>query len=217
MKLKDFCEEHSLHKHPGHCETPTFVGHTGFSTQIDYVLTYCQSVISRISIEGKSPLDMSSHVSVFAQLNFLKSSINICDAKTKAQTVRKVNWEKVNSQLHHSELEKQLLKRNESQDALSILISVLKTAGVNSVPNRLIKVKGPKFKLSPAVKKLESECKRTFYLWKQAGSPSPKHPLSIQRKVAKSEMRKQIRREFACTRDAFYAELLDNPSDKFFN
>ena len=77
-------------------------------------------------------------------------------------------------------------------------------------------MKRPKFKLSPSVKKLESECKHIFILWKQAGSPGPEHPLSIQRKVAKYDVRKQIRREFACTRDAFYAELMDNPSDKLF-
>ena len=67
-----------------------------------------------------------------------------------------------------------------------------------------------------SVKKLEPECKLIFFLWKQAGSPGPEHPLSIQCKVAKYDMQKQIRREFACTRAAFYAELTDNPSDKLF-
>ena len=32
----------------------------------------------------------------------------------------------------------------------------------------------------------------------------------------KYEVRKQIRREFACARDVFYAELMDNPTDKLF-
>ena len=56
----------------------------------------------------------------------------------------------------------------------------------------------------------------TFFLWKQEGSPSPEHPLSIQRKVARYETRKKIRREFACARYSFNAELIDNPSDKLF-
>ena len=84
------------------------------------------------------------------------------------------------------------------------------------MPNRLIKVKGPKLKLSPVVKQLESERKRVFLMLKQAGSPSPEHPLSIRQKVTKYGVRIQIRREFACARDSFYAELMDNPTDKLF-
>ena len=98
----------------------------------------------------------------------------------------------------------------------SLLINALKSAGDKAVPSSLVKTKGPMFKLSPTVKKLESECKQIFFQWKQAGSPSPEHPLSIQRKVAKYEVRKQIRREFACARDSFYAELMDNSPDKLF-
>ena len=160
---------------------------------------------------------MSSHVPVLsvAQLNFMKKTINCNNVKTKTRTVRKLNWEKLDRELYHRELEK-LLGKSDSQNTLTLLINALKSAGDKAVPSRLIKMKGPKFKLSPTVKKLESECKQIFVQWKQAGSPSPEHPLSIQRKVAKYEVRKQIRREFACARDSFYAELMDNPSDKLF-
>ena len=106
-----------------------------------------------------------------------------------------------NNQLYQRELVKLLHNETESQEALPILISALQSASTKSVPNRLIKVKGPKLKLSPVVKQLELECKRVFFMWKQAGSPSPEHPPSIHRKVTKYEVRNQIRREFACARD----------------
>ena len=146
----------------------------------------------------------------------MKKTINCNNVKTKTRTVRKLNWEKLDRELYHRELEKLPLRKSDSQNTLTLLINTLKSAGDKAVPSRLVKTKGPKFKLSPTVKKLESECKQIFFQWKQAGSPSPEHPLSIQRKVAKYEVRKQIRREFACARDSFYAELMDNPSDKLF-
>ena len=216
MMLKAFINEHDLHKHPSHGGIQTFIGHSGSTSQIDYVLTKCLGLITQVSIKEKSSLNMSSHVPVLAQLNILKSTINMCVSKSKTKSFRKLNWEKVDIQHYQRELAKVLQNKTESQEALPSLVSALQSASTKSVPNRLIKVKGPKLKLSPVVKQLESECKRVFFMWKQAGSPSPEHPLSIRRKVANFEVRKQIRREFACARDSFYAELMDNPTDKLF-
>ena len=42
------------------------------------------------------------------------------------------------------------------------------------------------------------------------------HPLSVQRQQAKYSVRRQIRKEFACARDAFYTELMENPTRKHF-
>ena len=89
--LKNFVKDHNLYRHSDHGDSPTFIGHTGSSSQIDYVLVNCQSVISRIIIEEKSPLNMSSHVPVLAQLNFMKKTINCNNVKTKTRTVRKLN------------------------------------------------------------------------------------------------------------------------------
>ena len=77
-------------------------------------------------------------------------------------------------------------------------------------------MKGPKFKLSPGVRRLETESIQIFYQWKNAGSPGPEHPLSMQRKVAKYAVRKRIRKEFASAREEFYSELMENPSSKHF-
>ena len=54
--LKNFVKDHSLYRHSDHGNSPTFIGHTCFSSQIDYVLVNCQYVISRIIIEKKSRL-----------------------------------------------------------------------------------------------------------------------------------------------------------------
>ena len=103
-----------------------------------------------------------------------------------------------------------------SSDPVNALVEILKSVSKKVVPNKLVKVKGPKFRLSPIVKQLESECKRIRYLWKSSGAPGPEHPLSVQRKQAKYGARRQIRKEFACARDAFYTELMENPKSKHF-
>ena len=66
------------------------------------------------------------------------------------------------------------------------------------------------------MKQLEAACKEIFFRWKSAGSPGPEHPLSIQRKKSKYNVRRQIRREFACSRDAFYTELMERPTSNHF-
>ena len=96
------------------------------------------------------------------------------------------------------------------------LIRILNSAGKRAVPNKLVKVKGPKFKFSPDVRRLETESTQIFYQWKNAGSPGPEHPLSMQRKVAKYAVRKQIRKEFASAREEMCSELMENPSSKHF-
>ena len=62
------------------------------------------------------------------------------------------------------------------------------------VPNKLIKVRIQKFSLVPIVKQVEGDCKKAFFSWKSAGTHGPKHPLSIQRKQAKFNVRRQIER-----------------------
>ena len=103
-----------------------------------------------------------------------------------------------------------------SSDPVNVPVEILNSASKKAVPNKLVKVKGQKFRLSPTVKQLESECKRIHYLWKSSGAPGPEHPLSVQRKQAKYGVRGQIRKEFACARDAFYTELMENPTSKLF-
>ena len=51
MMLKAFVEEHNLHKHPSHGSIKTFIGHSGSSLQIDYVLTKCQGLITQVTLK----------------------------------------------------------------------------------------------------------------------------------------------------------------------
>ena len=160
---------------------------------------------------------MSSHVSIKASLSIYQDQLRTEKRKNVSyQKVTKFQWDKIDEDQYQYILEDMLQTANMDTDSVNVLIQILNSASKQAVPNKLLKVKGPKFKLSPSVRQLEAKSKQIFSQWKNAGSPGPDHPLSLQRKVAKYAVRKQIRREFASAREAFYSELMENPSSKHF-
>ena len=151
---------------------------------------------------------MSSHVSIKASLNINQDQLPTSRRKNlPTQKVIKFQWDKIDEYQYQCILEDMLHTATMDTDSVNVFIQI--SASKRAVPNKLVKVKGPKFKLSPNVRRLEAESKQIFYRWKNAGSPGPEHPLSVQRKVSKYAVRKQIRREFA--RETFYSELRETP------
>ncbi|MEW8545343.1 MAG: reverse transcriptase family protein, partial [Candidatus Thiodiazotropha sp.] len=216
VMLKDFVAEHSLCTGADVGSRSTFYGHSGSTSQIDYILLTDLSLLCSVDVDEPSPMNMSSHVSVKASLNIDTDTFPTSRREVKSKAIRKPKWDKVDESTYQCQLEETLQKSDMSQNPVNVLVEVLTAVSKKVVPHRLVKVKGPKFRLSPSVKRLESECKQVHYLWKTAGNPGPEHPLSIQRKQAKYNVRRQIRREFASARDAFYTELMENPSSKHF-
>ena len=214
--LRDFVSEHGLATDDSINNTPTFYGHSGSSSQIDYILVGDLSLISQVNINPQLPTNMSSHTSVKAALNVKISSSSVKQKRVVSGAVTKLLWEKADKQHYQCLLESAIRKTDLSTDAVETLVQLLNSTSVKAVPNKIIKVKGPKFRLSPLVKQLEAACKEIFFRWKSAGSPGPEHPLSIQRKKSKYNVRRQIRREFACSRDAFYTELMERPTSNHF-
>ena len=215
--LKEFVQEHGFHLDSGFGVTPTFFGHSGASSQIDYVLADDPDLILSVNISQQSPINMSSHVSIKASLSIYQDQLRTEKRKNVSyQKVTKFQWDKIDEDQYQYILEDMLQTSNMDTDSVNVLIQILNSASKQAVPNKLLKVKGPKFKLAPSVRQLEAKSKQIFSQWKNAGSPGPENPLSLQRKVAKYAVRKQIRREFASAREAFYSELMENPSSKHF-
>ena len=140
---------------------------------------------------------MSSHVSIKARLNINQNDIHVSTSRRKnlpAQKVIKFQWDRIGEHQYQCILEDMFHTTSADTDSVNELIRILNSAGKRAVPNKLVKVKGPKFKLSPDVRRFETESKQIFYQLKNAESPGPEHPLSMQRKVAKYAVRKQIRK-----------------------
>ena len=214
--LRDFVIEHSLVTDDRINNTPTFYGHSGSSSQIDYILVGDLSLISQVNINPQLPTSMSSHTSVKATLKAKISSSSVKQKRVVSGAVTKLLWEKADKQHYQCLLEAAIRKTDLSTDAVETLVQLLNSTSVKAVLNKLIKVKSPKFRLPPLVKQLEEACKVIFFRWKSAVSTGPENPLSVQRKQSKYNVRRQIRREFACSRDAFYTELMERPTSNHF-
>ena len=94
--------------------------------------------------------------------------------------------------------------------------SRLKEAVFRAAPCKTVKLQGPHFKASPAVKDLLKEWKTTHSAWKENGSPGPGSAFYAKRKEAKQNLPRQLRRENYLTKEKFYCGLMENPDTEIF-
>ncbi|MES9879604.1 MAG: reverse transcriptase family protein [Sedimenticola sp.] len=216
--LKEFVREHRLVCRAG--DKPTYYGHSGCTSQIDYILTTEDSCLPDITITDPHPTNLSTHVVVTAKLEVSQSDLKIKARKPKQPTsVRKFHWDKMDEPLYQQTLQTLLAECNfevNTDNYITLLTSILSEAAEKAVPRKQVKLKGPNFKLSPAVRVLERQSKIAHFKWKDAGCPSVDHPLSIQRKLANYTLRKQSRKEFACDKDNLFNEIMEHPTNKHF-
>ncbi|MES9879262.1 MAG: reverse transcriptase domain-containing protein [Sedimenticola sp.] len=219
IKLRSFVQEHGLTS--SHNDNkPTFHGHGGGKSQIDYILSTDEKLVQKTKIPDHTATNLSSHVPIYADLNMevpllQKTNRNKQNVKPKY----KMFWDRTDKGEYQDallELINRMKTTNSADGYVKQLISALNKASRITVPRKVTKLNGPKFKLSPNVKELEYQCKLSHYEWKCAGSPGSEHPSTIRKKTAKYSVRKQIRREFATARDEFYNDILNNPTDKHF-
>ncbi|KAK3105653.1 hypothetical protein FSP39_002699 [Pinctada imbricata] len=77
-----------------------------------------------------------------------------------------------------------------------------------SVPKKLVKLHGPKWKSSPKIRQILSDRKRVYRQWITVGRPGPEHPLSIIKTNLKYDLRREQRKERASERIGFYEEVM---------
>lgn len=141
----------------------------------------------------------------------------------KAQSIQRLEWNKINKEqfqiIIQNELQ-QLIRdtnyRSGSVDKrLENLCQILHKATKESVPTKVIKLKGPAWKASSKAKDLMKNCKLTYKLWVENGRKDQN--LKKDTVTAKRALRKQLRREKFEDRKSFYDDLMSNPStDKFY-
>ena len=88
--LKDFVVEHGLYSDDGVCSTPTFFGHSGSSSQIDYILVNDTSLLCQVLVSDQLPSNMSSHVSVKATPNLGMNNDVMKQKKLSTKAVTKL-------------------------------------------------------------------------------------------------------------------------------
>ncbi|CAG2214257.1 MINOS1 [Mytilus edulis] len=100
-------------------------------------------------------------------------------------------------------------------DIVAIIIDCLKKAEKQSIPSRIIKLNGPKIKVSPEAKRLLNLSKQKHRIWVVKGHPTGTDKSYIERE-AKYNARKILRKERAIEKENFYHQLEQQPSNKTF-
>ena len=199
----------------------TFFHHSGnSSSQIDYILSTDMNLLYKLEISGKDAENTSSHVKVSAMLRAKCAEGTVKINLNTSKSIKKLKWEKLDKGAYVQTLERELGKSKHKdsesvEQRLTNLTTILHKATDIAVPSSVIKLKGPKWKASPTVRKQLKVCKHKYKQWVASGKSD-----NILRKdniMAKRELRKQLRNEKLSDRKSFYNDLKKNPStDKFY-
>ncbi|CAG2189568.1 unnamed protein product [Mytilus edulis] len=192
-----------------HSQDDTFFHHNGRSTsQIDYILTKNEDIIDKITIMDMTGINLSTHVPVICALAARTKTEN---SKIKKQsTVKyKIEWDRGNTNLYKTKLKELLAQQisihnnQTTTDIVAIIIDCLKKAEKQSIPSRIIKLNGPKIKVSPEAKRLLNLSKQKHRIWVVKGRPTGTDKSYIERKEAKYNARKILRKERAIEKENF--------------
>lgn len=93
------------------------------------------------------------------------------------------------------------------------MVLLLKSTKQN-VPNRIVKLRGPRWKASPTVRDLLENTKVTYRTWKQLGRQNDQ--LKKEKNYAQNQLRKQLRKEHFNDRQNLYHQIMENPSTDLF-
>ena len=223
--LKDFVNEHGLSWRQEDMGTEsTFVSHTGNgNSQIDYILSTTKDILNSVKVEEKHHLNQSAHTVISSTLSVSMETLH-SDKHKKSQpkTVTKLMWDKIDTESYQSYLTKEFETLHgdqcwDSEEQLKIISDSLNLAARKAVPGRTVKLQGPRFRASNEVKALLKDCKSTHATWKANGSPGPNSVYYVERKTAKKNLRRQIRRENFNCKERFYNNLMENPDSKAFH
>ena len=183
-------------------------------SEIDYFL-YSESCNTEVS--NKTTLRLMDsmisdhypiHISISRQIQHRPVVNNSC---TKDNQYRKIRWDKVDKDMYSSFVEVGLVQHslsgenisNSVEDIESVALNVctvLREAALKCVPAK--RKNNPKHKLRVWSTEISMSLKCVREVnknWNEAGRPNNyQHPLVIQRKQCKKELRRKIRTEIAC-------------------
>ena len=188
--LKDFVNEHHLSTGNNHQISPMFYHFNGYVTShIDYILCLGPELRKDYTFLERQTENSSPHEPVKAELNI--STLAKCIVKIGNQIApRKVfAWKKLDAQKYNAIIADMLpMCNNESMESmLTSLNDCLKNAAQKAVPSRIVKLKGPKKRVSPKVLECLKSVKHSYRNWVDAGKPHTGQ-LYIENKLAKNSL-----------------------------
>ncbi|CAG2207347.1 unnamed protein product [Mytilus edulis] len=214
--ILDFMSDHNL--------STTEVGitytHTSgiSSSAIDYILYQEKFKDFIINIEKPDIIsNVSDHLPILLQLKYEFPCINSV-SQTQVTTHHKVKWNNIDRDRYKILVEEGIallkvdpMNPNELDQAFQTLNHTLTKATLAVAPKKKKKIRKKKLQImTENISQAISEKKIAFFQWKQNGRPpDPNHPLTIQKKITTSSLRKQCRIETALQRIQERQKIID--------
>ncbi|KAK3099305.1 hypothetical protein FSP39_002387 [Pinctada imbricata] len=191
--------------------------HATTSSQIDYFISTFSDAGSFYPLDNL-PSNTSSHIPILLEVKV--APLRVENVEQNVKRFRKL-WEKCDVHQYRGHLRDSVTLSTISSpedidQALQHIQDALLKAEAKTVPKKLIRLSGPKWKASPAVRDILSQRKEARLLWHKIGRPSPTHPISIRCNQLKRDLRKQQRIELAIERKSFYNNIMEEQSTSNF-
>ena len=163
------------------------------------------------------PMNTSTHVPVICNLPVITKKIG---DDHHSVSRKKIRWEKLDQVGYRKQMEREIgsisLNTASPYDLDVILQSfcdILVAAGEKNAPCTRSGKK--KRYWSEELKNASVSSKKLFSQWKKAGRPGPQHPLSMQCRIAKKQLRTIQRQQQATYRTTTYQDIMEaDSSDK---
>lgn len=205
-QLRNFTQRNCLTTDCTIADKPTYI-HGNGKSQIDYFLS-SEDIIDHVSISQPNCTNSSSHLPISTTVNVTVKYIK--SYKRVHVTNKRLLWEQADLNAY-AECVGTLDVKIESPDQIVQYVELLQqnivTATTNTVPSKQIRLNGPKWKASPEILCLLQKGRLLHKTWMNEGSPGVDHPLSIQRKALKKDIRSLQRRQIYNDRENFYDNL----------
>ncbi|VDI58822.1 Hypothetical predicted protein [Mytilus galloprovincialis] len=154
--LKEFIQELNFTADKDKSDRQTFFHHSGkSSSQIDYIFSSKENLIKKYTVWNSSSSNVSAHVPVSMTTNII-IPIGVNKAIEKYRTVHKLQWDQTDLPQYIESVQNENSKLQLTQkpsNSIQNITKALLTASIKAVPTKPIKLKGPKWKASPRVKK----------------------------------------------------------------
>ncbi|CAG2256182.1 unnamed protein product [Mytilus edulis] len=188
------------------------------SSAIDYILYQEKFKDFIINIEKPDIIsNVSDHLPILLQLKYKFPCINSV-SQTQVTTHHKVKWNNIDRDRYKILVEEGIallkvdpMNPNELDQAFQTLNHTLTKATLAVAPKKKKKIRKKKLQImTENISQAISEKKIAFFQWKQNGRPpDPNHPLTIQKKITTSSLRKQCRIETALQRIQERQKIID--------
>ena len=166
-----------------------------------------------------SSSNVSAHVPVEMMNNI---HIPNCDLNknysNKIRQIKRLIWEKIGQKSYKETIQKNIhifLLSGNTKDQLKSVTNALLRASSKSVPSKVVKLCGPKWKASPSVRKQLKTCKTLYSKWKSSGQNMDHHTY-LDLVKEKQKLKSTQRMEKAIDRTHLYKKIMENPSTDLF-